>query len=152
MSGYSKQCMARKSIMCALTRAQAQIDRLTKERDEARQEGTAAGCVVAINVMRADRDRAERERDEARATIEELSVLLEDYKKRVEQDVKEINRLKGLESVCHCGALISDHTQSDNHVFVAVVERCPNAKRLEQAVALLDKALTDLERARKGTT
>ena len=82
-------------------------------------------------------EKAERERDEARATIEELSVLLEDYKKRVEQDVKEINRLKGLESVCHCGALISDHTQSDNHVFVAVVERCPNAKRLEQAVALL---------------
>lgn len=105
MSGYSKQCMARKSIMCALTRAQAQIDRLTKERDEARQEGTAAGCVVAINVMRADRDRAERERDEAQLMVQH-----------------------NLEAAQRAEA------------------------QLEQAVALLDKALTDLERARKGTT
>ncbi len=36
------------------------------------------------------------------------------------------------EAVCHCGALFSEHTQSDNHGAVGMEHPCPNEEKLRK--------------------
>lgn len=43
--------------------------------------------------------------------------------RKLEAQLKEA---KANEAVCHCGALLSEHTQSDNHGAVPMVHPCPN--------------------------
>ena len=58
------------------TRLRAELEQAKRELDEARMEGTAAGCICAINNMRADRDRTIAERDAARRDAEAARAAL----------------------------------------------------------------------------
>ena len=44
----------------------------------------------------------------------------------------ELEESRKNEAVCHCGALFSEHTQSDNHSAVGMKHPCPNEEKLRE--------------------
>jgi len=55
---------------------------------------------------------------------------IQNMKIKLAKVTKERDEAKKNEAVCHCGALFSEHTQSDNHGPVEMTPPCPNEEKL----------------------
>jgi len=62
--------------------------------------------------------------------IQNMKLELEEAKAQLVVAHEKLIEAKKNEAVCHCGALFSEHTQSDNHGPVAMEHPCPNEEKL----------------------
>jgi hypothetical protein len=60
----------------------------------------------------------------------------------------ELEKAKANEATCHCGLLMSEHTQFDNHSAVEMRQPCPNTTRAAEADRLLREARDELKEIR----
>lgn len=58
--------------------------------------------------------------------IRHAFVTLADRGMKIRKLEAQLKESKANEAICHCGALLSDHTQSDNHGGVPTAPLCPN--------------------------
>lgn len=93
---------------------QAQSDLAQSRATAKHQEGLATAAKIALEQARAELEAVRKERDDARS-----------------------------DAVCHCGALMHEHTLSDNHVAKPMEHRCPNEARIAQLEAVVREKLRE---------
>lgn len=83
--------------------------------------------------------RATSERDQMRAEVER-------EKERADKAEAALAVSRQHEAMCHCGVLLSEHTQSENHGAVQMDPPCPDAERADKATAERDRLAESLTR------
>jgi len=67
-------------------------------------------------------------------------LIIAQYRDDVAALKAQLSESRKNEAVCHCGALLSEHTQSDNHGAVPMDHPCPNLAEVKKAQALYESS------------